>query len=391
MELIYFFYFDFFAFFAFNFTLKPMNILIFLIILAVLVLVHELGHFIVAKKSGIRVDEFGIGFPPRIFGKKFGETVYSINSVPFGGFVKIFGENAESLENPENGIKEDASRSLVHKSKLTQVGVLGAGVTFNVVFAWIIISLGLVFGLPSALEDANQANISNIRVVVSGVSPGSPAELSGIKPGDFLVSLKSEGVSLTENLNPENITNFIRLSEGDVLVSYERGGKILETNITPSENIIAGRKVIGIGMDSVGILKLPFLRAFYEGIFKTASLLKSVTIGIFTFFHNVILGQANFSEVAGPVGMVALVGDARSLGFAYLIFFTALLSLNLAVINLLPFPALDGGRIFLILIEVIKGSPLKPKIVQTVNTVGFALLILLMLVITYKDIVKLFV
>ncbi len=195
-----------------------MNILIFLVILALLVLVHEFGHFIVAKKNGVRVDEFGLGFPPRIFGKKIGETMYSLNAVPFGGFVKIFGENAESLETPE-GIVEDKSRSLAHKSKLVQAAVLAAGVSFNVIFAWLIISLGLVTGLPTAVDSTNALQVKDARVVISSVLAKSPAEIAGLKPGDILLSLKTDTTSLTQNVNPETVHDFISSNQGQITIS----------------------------------------------------------------------------------------------------------------------------------------------------------------------------
>ena len=366
-----------------------MNVIFFLIILALLVLVHEFGHFIVAKKNGVRVDEFGLGFPPRIFGKKIGETIYSLNLLPFGGFVKIFGENAESLETPD-GKTENPERSLVHKSKLIQAAVLSAGVSFNVIFAWFVISLGLVWGLPTAIDATNIAEVKNARLVISSVLPKSPAEKAGLKAGDIINSLKTSAASLVENVNPETVQKFISESRDPILISYKRGKKISESTVKAEEGIVSGGRAIGIGMDMVGIVKLPIYKAFTEGVVMTTRLFKNVTVSIVYFLGEAVFGRADLSSMAGPVGIVALVGDARELGFAYLVFFTALLSINLAVINLLPFPALDGGRLFMILIETIKGSPIKPKIVQTVNALGFVLLILLMIVVTYHDILKLF-
>ncbi|MDO8590686.1 MAG: site-2 protease family protein [bacterium] len=366
-----------------------MNIIIFLIILALLVLVHEFGHFIVAKKNGVRVDEFGLGFPPRIFGKKIGETVYSINAVPFGGFVRIFGENAESLESPD-GVIEDSSRSLAHKNKLVQAAVLVAGVSFNMIFAWLVISFGLVSGLPTAVDATNISQVKDVRLVISSVLPKSPAEKSGIKAGDILLSLKTDKTFLVENVNPETVQELISTSQGEIIISYKHGTEVLESKVEAKEGIVNGGRAIGISMDMVGIMNLPIGQALVEGSLITGRMFKNITVGIFNFFGDAILGRADLSSVAGPVGMVTLVGDARDLGFAYLIFFTALLSINLAVINLLPFPALDGGRLVMVAIEAIKGSPLKPKIVQTVNALGFGLLIFLMIVVTYHDILKLF-
>ena len=202
--------------------------------------------------------------------------------------------------------------------------------------------------------------------------------------------MQTDSASLLENITPETVQKFISKSEGEITVAYKRGAKAAESKITAEEGIVGSAKAIGVSMDMIGTLKLPLREAIYEGSILTARLFKNITIGIFHFFSDAILGRADLSAVAGPVGMVTLVGDARDLGFAYLIFFTALLSINLAVINLLPFPALDGGRLLMVLIEAIKGSPLKPKIVQTVNALGFGLLIILMLLVTYHDILKLF-
>ena len=363
-----------------------MNILIFLIILVLLVLVHEFGHFIVAKKSGVRVDEFGLGFPPKIFGKKIGETFYSLNLLPFGGFVKIFGENAESLETPE-GVLENPSRSLAHKNRAIQAAVLAAGVSFNVLFAWLILSIGLMFGLPSSVDNTSANKVTNLQVIVSGVLSKSPAEQAGLRAGDILISLKNEEGALSKDLTLDTVRNLIAESKSPLTISYSHGGKILQATLSSKEGIVSGARAIGISMDMVGILKLPAYKAFVEGGIRTIQLFKTVTVNIFLFLSNAVLGRADLTEVAGPVGMVALVGDARELGFAYLIFFAALLSVNLAVINLIPFPALDGGRLIMVAIEAIKRSPLNPKLVQSVNIVGFALLIILMVVITGHDII----
>jgi len=364
-----------------------MNLIIFLIILVLLVLVHEFGHFIVAKKSGIRVDEFGLGLPPKLFGKKFGETLYSINTLPFGGFVKIFGENPDDETNPEG---KDLSRSMAHKGKWVQASVLAAGITFNLIFAWLIISSGLMFGLPTSVDTPNMAGVTDVKLVISGVMPKSPAETAGLKPGDILLSLKTEKSSLAENLNLETVKNFIANSENQIDISFKRGSAVSDIKVLAGNGIISDSKAIGISMEMIGIIKLPFFKAFTDGAVMTARLVKNVATGIFYFFRDAILGHLDLTQVAGPVGMVTLVGDARDLGIPYLIFFTALISINLAVINLIPFPALDGGRLLVLLIEAIKGSPLKPKLVNTVNLIGFSFLIILMLAVTYHDILKLF-
>ena len=364
-----------------------MNIIIFLIILVLLILVHEFGHFIVAKKSGIRVDEFGLGLPPRLFGKKFGETLYSINALPFGGFVKIFGENPDDEKDADS---QNLGRSMAHKSRWTQAAVLAAGITFNLLFAWLIISVGLMFGLPTAVDPTNAADVRDAKVVISSVMPKSPAEAAGLKTGDILRTLETDEKLLAENLSPESVKNFIGTSREQINVSFERGGAVTETKVLAADGIISESKAVGITMEMIGILKLPVHKALLEGSLMTGRLTQNIAIGIFYFFRDAILGRADLTQVAGPVGMVALVGDARVLGVPYLVFFAALISINLAIINLIPFPALDGGRLFMLLIEAIKGSPIKPKLVNAVNAVGFFVLITLMLLVTWNDVLKLF-
>ncbi len=371
-----------------------MNILIFIIILVLLVLVHEFGHFIVAKKSGVRVDEFGIGFPPRIWGKKVGETLYSINALPFGGFVKIFGENAESLENPD-GTVEDKSRSLVHKNRGIQAAVLVAGVTFNIIFAWIVMSIGFMFGMPAGVDNSNATGITDKKVVITSVMPGSPAEKAGLIAGDRIVSLS---ITDLENMDAEAVpdtnavSELINNSKGQrIEIDYNRNGTAKSTEVVAEKGIVGNeRYAIGISMDIIGIMKLPVHLAIWEGGVRTIQLFKAVAVSIVGFVSEAIIGKADYSQISGPVGMVGMVGDARGLGFSYLIFFTALLSINLAVINLIPFPALDGGRLLVVAIEAVKRSPLKPKFIQGLNIAGFAILILLMLAVTFHDILKFF-
>ncbi len=360
-----------------------MSILLFIIILAVLILVHEFGHFIAAKRAGVRVDEFGIGFPPRIFSKKYGETTYSLNLFPIGGFVKIFGENPdmESLE----GI--DSKRSITHKSKWTQAWIISAGIIFNLILAWVLISTGFMFGLPYSTDDTKYgARVEGAALNIMQVVPGSPAELAGLKAGDRIVALYAGGDSL-ESPDLGSTQKFIA-STDELTLEYMREGEVKTVIIQTQTGIVSDRRVIGISMDMTGVLKLPVHEAFYVGLTTTASLTLATTIGLFDFFKNIFTGQADFSAVSGPVGIVGIVGDASALGFVYLLTLTALISINLAIINLLPFPALDGGRLFFIIIEAIKGSPIKPVIANTANGIGFLLLILLMVVVTYSDIVK---
>ncbi len=364
-----------------------MSIIIFLIILALLILVHEFGHFIVAKRSGIKVDEFGLGFPPKLFSKRIGETLYTLNAIPFGGFVKILGEDPEVAENMST---EDRKRSFQYKPKWVQSLVLVAGVAFNVIFAWLLISLGFMIGLPSSVDHPGYGNVQNIHTVVTEVMAGSPASVSGLSEGDVLTSISSSKEVLTgNNITPEAVGRLIGRSTGDVHVSFKHGQASKEINITPNSTIIPGKVAIGIAMDEVGILKVPVHIALIDGAILTWSLLKATTVGILSFVGRIFILKSDFSQVSGPVGILNVVGEAQSLGFIYLLSLTALISINLAIINLLPFPALDGGRLLFVLIEKIRGRALPTKFVRYANTLGFALLLILMIFVTIHDIWKL--
>jgi len=379
-----------------------MNILIFFIILLVLVLVHELGHFFIAKSFEIRVDEFGFGFPPRIYGKKIGETLYSFNLFPVGGFVKIFGENLDEADFVEVGFLdkeetpekiESSRRSLAYKPKYKQAMVLFAGIFANFILAWILFSFSFMSGLPTSIGNQTKGyELEDVNLVVISVLPDSPAEISGLKSGDKIISIKS-GNDIVSDINPDSLKSFI-ISHGEKEMEFgylrENNKDINLTKITPTKNDNSTLPSIGISMDQIGIAKLPVFKAFWEGMKLDLSVTKDTFVGLYTLIKDSIMGKGSLASIAGPVGMVSIVGDAYKFGFAYLLSFAAIISINLAIINLIPFPALDGGRLFFLLIEKIKGSRIKPKVANTANFIGFALLIIFMIFITYHDIVKLF-
>ncbi len=375
-----------------------MSIFIFIIILSALIVVHELGHFLAAKWSGIRVDEFGLGFPPRakkLFTWK--GTPFTLNWLPFGGFVKIFGENPEEpirsdLENSESkGSTLPAKDNFQSKNRGTQAAVLAAGVFFNFLFAWALISFGFMVGLPAPV--GQEFPVENPVTTITLVDPASPAGEADLRSGDEIISLTRgmERLPLEgEELTPEAVSEFIGSSREQVIFEISRGGEILEKSVVPEDGIVEGRPAIGIAMDSVGIAKLSPHLALWHGLKTTWALTISTGYAIFDFLSGVFRGNADLSEVTGPVGIVGVVGDVSELGFMHLVTLTALISINLAVINLLPFPALDGGRLVFVAIEAITRRSVPAKIFNIVNTAGFLLLILLMLIITARDISNLF-
>ncbi|MDP3962632.1 MAG: site-2 protease family protein [bacterium] len=349
-----------------------MTVIIFLIVLAVLIFVHELGHFLSARACGIKVSEFAIGFGPRLLRWTRGETTYALNIIPFGGYVKIFGENPddESISGPES------SRSFVNKPKWQQIMVLAAGVFFNFVFAWIIISIAFMSGVPASVDSYSKYpdRMTDPRVVITYVEPGSPAEKAGLKTGAEISGFSSV----------EEVQEYIGESGG-------REVKINDKAIVAKEGIVEGKYAIGIAMDKVATLQLPVHLAIVESARFSVHMIKAVTVGIYDLVVGMFRGTSSLSAVTGPIGIAGLVGDAASLGFTYLLLFTALISINLGVLNLVPFPALDGGRILFVLIEAVILRPIKPVVANSINAIGFILLILLMIVVTYRDVAKLFV
>lgn len=365
-----------------------MSVVIFIIVLAVLILSHEFGHFILAKKCGVRVDEFGLGFPPRVFGIKRGETTYSLNWLPFGGFVKIFGENPDE----ESLTGSDASRSLVNRPKYQQALVLVAGVVCNLILAWLFLSVGFMSGLPIASSEAPAGVTGKHQLLITTVKTDSPAEKSGLKLGDEILSLTDSLQKQPISLEPEIVSSFIAAHpEQNLDLVIKRAGTEQKITVQPQASSGETRAIIGIGLEEVITAKLGLFSALIRGAVLTYNITIATVVGLFSLITQAFAGQPVLESITGPVGLAGLVGDAASLGWVYLLSFTAFISINLAVLNLLPFPALDGGRLLFLLIEKIKGSSIKPQVANTLNLVGFGLLLLLMAVVTYGDISRLLI
>ncbi len=367
-----------------------MTIIIFVIVLAVLIFVHELGHFLAARACGVRVDKFKIGFGPKIFAWKNGETEYGVNAVPFGGYVKIFGEdpNAESTEGP------DSKRSFVNKPRWQQAIVLFAGVFFNFLFAWLLYSVIFTAGTTVATDGFEKYadRFGDQRIMITYLEPGSPAERAGLEVRDTIQNIGgNEAVSGSEApLKIETVQEVINSSGANpVELEYLRNGDPNTTEIIPAQGIVENKYAIGIAMQNTANLKLPVFMAIYEGAHYTVVLTKETAIALYGFVANIFKGQADFSDVAGPIGIVGIVGNAAELGFTYLLMIMAIISINLGIINLIPFPALDGGRILFVAIEGVVRRRIPVKFFNIVNTVGFALLMALMVAVTYKDVLKL--
>jgi regulator of sigma E protease len=355
--------------------------------LAVIVLVHEIGHFFLAKIFGVKVEEFGIGLPPRATGKKIGETLYSVNWIPLGGFVRMLGEDAsEEIKISES----EKSRSFSSKPKWKQALILIAGISFNLIFAWLIISVGFSIGMPAPVGESLFGQTQNVQTVITDVLPKSPADIAGLSAGDDVLSVKV-GNQIVNNPTSENISAAISQSKtGDVTISYTRGNGLPKTlTITPSLDLVPGERLIGVSMDNIGTLKLSPPLALLEGLRTTYLLTISTAQGLVAFIWQTIKFKSNLSEVSGPIGIATVVGQATRLGFVYLLSLIALISINLALINLVPFPALDGGRLLFVAIEALTRRQIPPKVASWLNTIGFFLLLALMLFISAHDVFNL--
>ncbi|TSC69574.1 MAG: site-2 protease [Parcubacteria group bacterium Gr01-1014_56] len=359
-----------------------MSLFLFILILAALILVHELGHFAVAKFFKIKVEEFGIGFPPRLLKIKKGETLYSINLLFFGGFVKIFGEDHnEAAGNP---------RSFASKTRSVQAAVVAAGIVMNLLFAWGLLSVGYLVGIPTSAQHEGVGQVTNAKVLVVGLLPESPAAKSGVLPEDVVVGVATAGVALPTDLDAAEVRAFIKEhQEESIILSVMRAGEEKTFVVRAQEGLIEGRKALGVEIDDVGILKLPVHLALAQGAVLTYRMTISTTEGLGLFFYQIAKGVADFSSVAGPIGIAGIGAKAVSHGFSAAIILTALISINLAIINLLPIPGLDGGRLLIIAIESVIRRPVPQKLSLSITMVGLALLILLMLVVSYHDIARL--
>ncbi|MCK4918694.1 MAG: RIP metalloprotease RseP [Candidatus Pacebacteria bacterium] len=368
-----------------------MSILIFIIVLAILIFVHELGHFIFAKKTGMLVEEFAIGFPPRIFSKQKGETKYSIGIIPLGGYCKILGEDYDEDKNEDKN-SLNYKRRFTNQSKINQAIVLVAGVAFNFLLAWLLFSVSFMSGMPVSASQFKDKVIQDPALVLLDVLPDSPAAKAGLEVGDTILSLVYEDEGIQDIKNIEIPVAFISsVGENEMELLYKRGEDVLLTKLTPQKDLLeVGSVAIGVSFDVIGIVELGIMEAIWEGLKMTGSLIKIITVSLALFIWGIFTGTSNLAQISGPVGIVSMVGSAFEFGFVYLMTFIALISINLGVINLIPIPALDGGRLLFLGIEAVKGSPIKPKVVNLLNFLGFVLLMLLMLIVTVSDVFKLF-
>ncbi len=351
-----------------------------------LVILHELGHFIAAKKFGIKVEEFGIGYPPRIFGKKIGETIYSLNLLPFGAFVKIYGEDKEI---------ED-SRSFSQKPIWQRAIIIFAGVLTFWIIAVIIFSIVFMIGVPTAISDQASSDLLKKatqppKVLISGVSADSPAQGAGIQPGDRIIFMQTKDRTEKIEINKVNqIQVFTGSHKGEkIILGIKRGNEEFDVSLTPRVSPPSGEGSIGVALVRATVLSYPWYIAPLRAIQNSAQVTYGVIYGLGSALFKLIRGQETGVQVMGPVGITKLVSQHFTLGINYFLQFIAVISIYLAIFNLLPIPAVDGGRLLFLGIEKLKGSPINRKIEQNINAIFFTLLVGLMIWVTIKDITNL--
>ncbi len=345
------------------------TLLLFILILGITVFVHELGHFIFAKIVGIHVYEFSLGFGPTIV-KKIAKdkTQYSIRAIPLGGFVSLAGEEVEVDRNKQKG------KNIQDKNLFQRFLVMFMGVGFNFIFAFLVLLfIGFIYGAP------------NLDPIIKGVTPNYPAAVAGLEENDKVLSINNKKVTYIDD-----ISLYITLADlnKDLVVEVEKENGKNETYqieaIKEKDEKGEEKYIIGISLEKVP--EKGFLKSFEYAIKQELAMFKQM----FAVLGSLITGKLSVNQLSGPVGIYSIVGDVKSQGLNAILYLIALLSINVGVINLIPLPAFDGGRILFVIIEKIKGSPINPKVENTIHSIGFILLMILMIYVTFNDIIKLF-
>lgn len=362
-------------------------------VFGLVVIIHELGHFLVAKLAGITVYEFSVGFGPRVFGFRYGETRYNLRLLPLGGFVRAAGmdeeddlrearlrvaekrglspQQAEALPDEEVMASLDRNRFFRNRPLHQRALMIAAGSLMNFVLAIVLFFIIFaVIGVPN--YDAPP--------VIGEVKAGFPAEKAGMKPGDRLVAVDGKKVEKWDQL-----LAVVRKKAGQpVRFTVIRDGKELQFTVTPVYDRQVSGGVVGI-TQRVPLEPLPVLKAARMALASTGEIAVRITEVLRNFFRD----KSHLQDIAGPVRMTVIIKDAAKMGLNYLLWLTAVISINLGIFNLLPIPALDGSRLLFLAAEAIRGKPVDPNKENMVHLVGFALLLLLMVVITYNDIIQL--
>lgn len=363
-----------------------LSIAIFIITLLVLVLLHEFGHFLMAKKFGIKVEEFGFGIPPRAWGKKIGETVYSINWLPFGGFVKLLGEDEVDMVT----VKEDRNRDFRNKSVWQRIVVVVAGVTMNLVLAWVLFYTVII--------------AQNFRIIYPTPEPAVyilqtqkdfPAEAAGVKSGEKLIAIDN-----IKTADIDQARKLIKSKNGapvTLTLSNTDGGNIQKITVTP-KRLDNGDVLIGVIFSPIPFRNYTSLpEKLFSGVTYSYDLTRVTFVGLGKLISQLVYGQFTQASqaVSGPVGLAVVTNEILTSGGIFQVilpylWFVGVISLTLAIFNILPIPALDGGRLLFLVIEAVAHKKVKEDTEKMVHQIGFALLLALAVLITFSDIRKLF-
>ncbi len=365
-----------------------MSILIFLLVLITLVMIHEFGHYAAAKICGMRVEEFAFGFPPKVWGKKIGETEYNFNLLPIGGYVKITGESFDPEEREKN--KND-KKAFQNKSKLSQLFVLSAGIIMNLLLAGILFTAVNMSSRYVSVNDPLYSDyVKNPKVFVSGVSANSPAKTAGLGTNDEVLEFKTK-TSSADMKSATSVIDFVKKNnDADITVIFkkEKTGEVVTSVVRAVYGVTPDRKTIGMGVIYGENIKLNAGDALIKGISETIEYTKLTVLGMVDIFSKLFSGENVLSSLSGPVGIAKMAGGASAAGWQSLFSFMALLSINLAVFNALPLPALDGGRFLFVIYEAISRRKINLNFQYYANLIGFLFLIGLMITVTFFDIFR---
>ncbi|MBI5019508.1 site-2 protease family protein [Candidatus Gottesmanbacteria bacterium] len=351
----------------------------FLIILTILVLIHELGHFLVARMVGVRVEEFGLGLPPRIWGKKFGDTIYSLNWLPIGGFVRLAGEDKD----PDDSAKVKPSHLKEYfwaRSKKERSAILVAGVFMNFVLA-VVITMALL--LTGVKEPSGKLHVE--RVV-----PNSPAALVGLTTGDVILSVAVAPNPPKTTVTPNDLISFVKDNAGkEIVMIIDRGGVVSAFKVTPRTEVPPGEGPLGVAITDLELHKYPLHEAPGKALMINVTRARDMVASLGGTVWRLVTLRAPEADVAGPIGIAQVTGVAVSFGWAAVLEFASILSLNLAVLNVLPIPALDGGRLMFVFLEKMLGKKVRPAFERSTHQIGMLILLGLIVLVSINDILRL--
>ena len=353
-----------------------LTILAFILIIGFLVLVHEFGHFIVAKKMGMKVEEFGLGFPPTIYKKRINGTKYCLNLIPLGGYVKIKGEDY-AIEDEEDSF----SAKPIWKRALVVI----AGVIMNIIAGWLIFIILFSVSAPVEIDESIQEKyILSQKITITEIIVDSPAEKQGLKPGDEIVSIQGKEINTIDEFQ-----DIIASAESEINIDFIRSKESKTISLSPEiiKDISEDRKVIGVALSKIGTVRYPIHKAIVAGSQAAYGYTTRIASAFFGIVKGAFFGKG-LQGVGGPVAIAVITNDMINLGFIRVLIFTAILSFNLAILNIFPFPALDGGRLIFLAVEAIRGKPSKKEVEEWFHRIGFILFMLLAIFITYRDIAR---